>query len=227
MAVQSRSVRSIVAIGASVMLSLSGAACGTDDSDSNTTAPTTVTVTAEASDTTAPVPTDGTPAPVTSDADTGPQGGSVTTTAGTTVTIPQRPNRDSPGLQSSTLFHAGRGEHFFVSPSGNVFCGIRNPNGPPPDIALGCQTRVSVAPAGGPTCANSPSNGYMVTIVGSKVHHDCTTQGIFTTEHPRVLQYGQSVWIYGAWCLSTRDGIACWAGDSPGFMISRDVNFAF
>ena len=141
--------------------------------------------------------------------------------------IPARPAAgDSQPLSGFANQEPG---YFFISPSGNVYCGMREPGSPSAvaETTFGCQTKTSVAPAGGPTCRNSANNTYMVSIDNGAVTHRCTSQGVFTAPDQATLAYGQSISAYGNTCLSTTDGITCWSSSGTGFMISRDVNRTF
>ncbi|GAA1481858.1 hypothetical protein GCM10009624_22980 [Gordonia sinesedis] len=183
-------------------------------------APTTVTVTSA-----------GDAAGDTGDATTRSADGGPAPDDGATSGSAGEPSESVPdGTATATTVAAERfakapGEYFFVSPSKNVFCGIRTSPNTPPAIAAGCQARTSVTPRGGPSCTNADNNAYLVAFENRRVVHRCTSQGIFTAEQPRVLEYGQALDVGGYRCESRPDGVSCvFTEPGVGFTISREVN---
>ncbi|MFW0797454.1 hypothetical protein AAFP30_26860 [Gordonia sp. CPCC 205515] len=196
--------------GAAAAMLLS--ACGTD-SPARHAAPATVTERVIVTDeSTASVPsshTETSPAPLPS------------TSPATTL---QRPAPDSASAVSPARFTKAPGEYYFASPSRNVYCGFRPANGPGDMLAFGCQTMKSVAPVDGPVCRNTANNTYLVTVQWGRIVHRCTSQGVYIPQDPQILAYGESVTIRGTTCVSSTDGVACWPGDLPGFLLSRERN---
>ncbi|MFW0790624.1 hypothetical protein [Gordonia sp. CPCC 205333] len=139
--------------------------------------------------------------------------------ASPSVPIPPKPNRDQANVDART-FQVSPGVFAFKSPSGNVACKIDTTvHG-----SIGCQTGVSVKPAGGPACSNKANNKYLVAFENGNVIHRCTSQGIFYASRQPVLAYGKTVMVQSTSCTSTVHGIACY--QNHGFMISRDVNIS-
>ncbi len=95
----------------------------------------------------------------------------------------------------------------WVSPSGNIWCRISEG-----EYGSGCQARDAPVPNGA-TCVN-PTFTVEQLSKGFYLHPDsvqpaCFNQGVFTTEHPTALEYGQSVTTGGYTCISRRSGMAC------------------
>ncbi len=110
----------------------------------------------------------------------------------------------------------------WVSPSGNIWCRISEG-----EYGSGCQARDAPVPNGA-TCVN-PTFTVEQLSKGFYLHPDsvqpaCFNQGVFTTEHPTALEYGQSVTTGGYTCISRRSGMACTtAGGDHGFELSTET----
>lgn len=135
-------------------------------------------------------------------------------------------NQPRPGLDSGNvdpeLFATDLYQYNFTTPSGNVQCGIWA--GGSPAGQVGCQAETSVAPAEGRTCTNAANDKYAVRVNEGGAQHICTTQGIYTANEPRVLEYGQVLSAVGVVCESDEMfGVTCW-GTEGAFMFARDWN---
>ncbi|OZD62371.1 hypothetical protein CH263_16430 [Rhodococcus sp. 06-1059B-a] len=132
-----------------------------------------------------------------------------------------RPSLDS-GNVDPALFATDLGRYNFTTPSGNIQCGIWA--GGSPAGQVGCQAKTSVAPFEGRTCTNAENDKYAVRVNDGGTQHICTTQGIYTADEPRVLEYGQVLSAVGVVCESDEMfGITCW-GTEGAFMFARDWN---
>lgn len=135
-----------------------------------------------------------------------------------------RPSPES-GTVDPALFQTAPGLTNFTTPSGNVQCGIWA--GGSPAGQVGCQAVTSVQPVDGPMCTNAPNDKYAVRVDDAGSHHLCTTQGIYTSPAPRVLEYGEVLSTSGVVCSSDVDfGVTCW-GTAGAFMFARDWNETF
>lgn len=132
-----------------------------------------------------------------------------------------RPSLDS-GNVDPALFATDISQYNFTTPSGNVQCGIWA--GGSPAGQVGCQAETSVAPVEGRTCTNAENDKYAVRVNDGGAQHICTTQGIYTANEPRVLEYGQVLSAVGVVCESDEMfGVTCW-GTEGAFMFARDWN---
>lgn len=132
-----------------------------------------------------------------------------------------RPSLDS-GNVDAALFATDLYQYNFTTPSGNVQCGIWA--GGSPAGQVGCQAETSVAPFEGRTCTNAENDKYAVRVNDGGAQHICTTQGIYTANEPRVLEYGQVLSAVGVVCESDEMfGVTCW-GTEGAFMFARDWN---
>ncbi len=139
-------------------------------------------------------------------------------------TTPTRPSLDS-GNVDPTLFASDPSRFGFTTPTGNIQCSIWA--GGSPAGQVGCQARTSVNPASGRTCTNAENDKFAVRVNDGGAQHICTTQGIYTSNEPRVLEYGQVLSAVGVVCSSdAATGITCW-GTQGGFTFSRDINVTF
>ncbi|MFC8179743.1 hypothetical protein ACFULT_12770 [Rhodococcus sp. NPDC057297] len=135
-----------------------------------------------------------------------------------------RPSLDS-GNVDPALFATDLYQYNFTTPSGNVQCGIWA--GGSPAGQVGCQAQTSVAPFEGRTCTNAENDKYAVRVNDGGAQHICTTQGIYTADEPRVLEYGQVLSAVGVVCESDEMfGVTCW-GTEGAFMFARDWNVSW
>ncbi|OZF50899.1 hypothetical protein CH293_15390 [Rhodococcus sp. 14-2470-1b] len=135
-----------------------------------------------------------------------------------------RPSLDS-GNVDPALFATDLYQYNFTTPSGNVQCGIWA--GGSPAGQVGCQAQTSVAPFEGRTCTNAENDKYAVRVNDVGAQHICTTQGIYTADEPRVLEYGQVLSAVGVVCESDEMfGVTCW-GTEGAFMFARDWNVSW
>ncbi|OZE99471.1 hypothetical protein [Rhodococcoides fascians] len=135
-----------------------------------------------------------------------------------------RPSLDS-GNVDPALFATDLYRYNFTTPSGNVQCGIWA--GGSPAGQVGCQAQTSVAPFEGRTCTNAENDKYAVRVNDGGAQHICTTQGIYTADEPRVLEYGQVLSAVGVVCESDEMfGVTCW-GTEGAFMFARDWNVSW
>lgn len=134
-----------------------------------------------------------------------------------------------PGLDSGTVdpasFATDLYKYNFITPSGNVQCGIWA--GGSPAGQVGCQAVESVAPFEGRTCTNAENDKYAVRVNDVGAQHLCTTQGIYTSFEPQVLEHGEVLSAVGVVCESDyMFGVTCW-GTEGAFTFSRDMNVTF
>ncbi|MCZ4078421.1 hypothetical protein O1W68_10755 [Rhodococcus sp. H36-A4] len=129
------------------------------------------------------------------------------------------PSNDVRAVDPSSLSADGYGIAW-VSPSGNIWCRISEGT-----YGSGCQARDAPVPDGA-NCVN-PTFTVEQLSKGFYLHPDsvepsCFNQGVFTTEHPTVLEYGQSVTTGGYTCVSRRSGMACATDNGHGFELSAE-----
>ncbi|WP_261392671.1 DUF6636 domain-containing protein [Rhodococcus sp. BP22] len=129
------------------------------------------------------------------------------------------PNNDVLAVDPASLSADGYGIAW-VSPSGNIWCRISEGT-----YGSGCQARDAPVPDGA-NCVNPTftveqlSKGFF--LHPDSVEPSCFNQGVFTTEHPTVLEYGQSVTTGGYTCVSRRSGMGCTTGNGHGFELSTE-----
>ena len=220
----------IAALCVSALVGCSGGGSETDTAAERTTAATsTVRTTASVETTTSPPVEESTTTPP-------PAAG---TSEESTATPPRRTpeevsdlfpwNQPRPSLDSGTVdpaaFQTAPDLTNFTTPTGNVQCGIWA--GGSPAGQVGCQAVTSVQPVEGPVCTNAPNDKYAVRVDDVGSHHLCTTQGIYTSPAPRVLEYGEVLSTSGVVCSSDVDfGVTCW-GTAGAFMFGREWNETF
>lgn len=135
-----------------------------------------------------------------------------------------RPSVDS-GTVDPALYATDPGQYNFITPSGNVQCGIWA--GGSPAGQVGCQAVTGVNPAFGRTCTNAENDKFAVRVDDGGSQHLCTTQGIYTSNYPRILDYGQVLSAVGVVCTSDDlFGVTCW-GTHGAFTFGRDMNVTF
>lgn len=220
-------MRSVVAVIACVGVTLTIAACGSDDTPA---VPETATVTvsesgaAGASSAEAvPVRTDG--------ATSGPAG------SDRAASTPSQPfvNEANSRVDAQSFYTdgaAGRA-YYFRSPTGNVMCGLGIPD---PNLKYsGCQAISSVPGNKSVTCKNVGNSLYAVALYASNADGYCVNQPVYVgngqnagARGGKVLEYGQYIEAAGVVCRSTSYGITCTGGDgSFGFVLARDRNDVF
>jgi hypothetical protein len=140
---------------------------------------------------------------------------------------PARPGSSEVAVDPELFRSSGaNGEGLYLtSPTGNVSCALF-PNGSSLGY-VGCQAVSSVAPPQGPVCSNADNDKYAIRIDGVSALHFCTTQGIFTTNAARVLQYGEIVTAGSVSCISREEGISCLRTGTNAFLLSRDANTTY
>lgn len=93
----------------------------------------------------------------------------------------------------------------FVSPSGNLYCGIIGGE----QKLAGCQSVQVVDNL--PDC-DDPAGGHgpMITFdFNAPAEAGCAHEGVFIGLEPEVLEYGQAVGYQGATCMSEESGVTC------------------
>jgi hypothetical protein len=140
---------------------------------------------------------------------------------------PARPGSEEVAVDPEPFANAGAdGDgYFFTSPTGNIACAIY----PAPSSAgpVGCQAVTSVAPVDGPVCSNADNDKYAVRIETTGAVHTCTTQGIYTASDAVVLEYGETLTVGDATCVSREDGISCLLAGSNAVLMSRGANLTY
>ena len=76
-------------------------------------------------------------------------------------------------------------------------------------------------------CSNADNDKYAVRIETTGAVHTCTTQGIYTASDAAVLQYGETLTVGDATCVSREDGISCLLAGSNAVLMSRGANLTY
>ncbi|MFF1555531.1 DUF6636 domain-containing protein [Rhodococcus erythropolis] len=124
-----------------------------------------------------------------------------------------------------TLFAADDNGIAWITPTRNIWCRIS-----PGTYGSGCQARNAPVPEGA-TCVNPTftvdqlSKGFY--LMPDRVEPSCFNQGVFTTEHPKVLQYEHTVHYQGYSCTSRTIGMTCTNGTGHGFELSMQTARSF
>ncbi|OZC57953.1 hypothetical protein CH276_23555 [Rhodococcus sp. 06-470-2] len=136
-----------------------------------------------------------------------------------------QPSGDEPGNVDPATFRTGGGQYNFVSPTGNIHCGIWDADGP--EGRVGCQAVDGRNPFEGPQCSNAENDKVAVRVTGAGPENLCTTQGIYVNANAPVLEFGQVLSAEGVVCESGPDDIVACTAPAGGFTFSRGINYTY
>ncbi|MCW4465857.1 hypothetical protein OK351_10105 [Glutamicibacter sp. MNS18] len=105
-----------------------------------------------------------------------------------------------------TPFLSDSGNHYFTSPSGNLYCGILHDG---TQLLAGCQALSIVGNL--PECDDPMVlSGPMISLVDDgTVGAGCTSEGVYVGEAGKVLGYGERITVGAIRCSSLEDGVTC------------------
>ncbi|OZC94911.1 hypothetical protein CH275_28615 [Rhodococcus sp. 06-235-1A] len=136
-----------------------------------------------------------------------------------------QPSGDEPGNVDPATFRTESGQYNFVSPTGNIHCGIWDADGP--EGRVGCQAVDGRNPFEGPQCSNAENDKVAVRVTAAGPENLCTTQGIYVNANAPVLEFGQVLSSGGVVCESGPDDIVACTAPTGGFTFSRDINYTY
>ncbi|MBY4131316.1 hypothetical protein HQO83_23250 [Rhodococcus fascians] len=218
--------KTLVPVAALCVLALSGCASGdsgtSSASDTRSVLAETTTSSAPAQSSTAPedeAPQQSTVAPPTRTpeeaADLVPGGGGAIL----------QPSGDDTGNVDPAAFRTESGRYNFISPTGNIHCGIWDADGP--EGRVGCQAADGRNPFEGPQCSNAENDKVAVRVTADGSENVCTTQGIYVDANAPVLEFGQVLSVEGVVCKSGPDDTIGCTATTGGFTFSRDINYTY
>lgn len=120
-------------------------------------------------------------------------------------------------------FLTNSGNHHFISPSGNLYCGIMHDR---TQLLAGCQAQSIVGNL--PQCDDPMVlSGPMIALVDDgTVGAGCTSEGVFVGAEGKVLGYGQRITVGAIRCSSLENGITCEDLDTGAAFIASRAIFA-
>lgn len=136
-----------------------------------------------------------------------------------------QPSGDEPGNVDPVMFRTGSDKYNFISPTGNISCGIWDADGP--EGRVGCQAADGRNPFEGPQCSNAENDKVAVRVTAAGSESMCTTQGIYVDANAPVLEFGQVLSVEGVVCRSGADDIVACTAPMGGFTFSRDINYTY
>ncbi|MCZ4516993.1 hypothetical protein O4220_00600 [Rhodococcus ruber] len=136
-----------------------------------------------------------------------------------------QPSGDEPGNVDPATFRTESGRYNFVSPTGNIHCGIWDADGP--EGRVGCQAVDGRNPFEGPQCSNAENDKVAVRVTAAGPENLCTTQGIYVNVNAPVLELGQVLAAEGVVCKSGPDDIIGCTAPAGGFTFSRGINYTY
>lgn len=136
-----------------------------------------------------------------------------------------QPSEDEPGDVDPATFRTGSGRYNFISPTGNISCGIWDTDGA--EGRVGCQAEDGRNPFEGPQCSNAENDKVAVRVTAAGSESMCTTQGIYVDANAPVLEFGRVLSVEGVVCRSGADDTIACTAPTGGFTFSRDINYTY